>query len=158
MRAAGRASLRLGLLLALLAGCATPESPPRRAGPAEAATGRFAEQAHWLPVAEAGGSTRLIFARMCRPPGAGARRLVVINHGKASQPAQFPAYRPPDCEAEPVRWFLERGFAVMLPVRRGFGVSGGALAEGYPACAAARDYAVGALETARDIRAAIAYG
>lgn len=148
----------LGLLLALLAACTTPTPAPPRAGPADQAGGRWAEQTHFLPVTEAGGATRLIYARTCRPPGPQARRLVVINHGKAPQAALRAAYRPPACEAEAVRWFLERDFAVILPVRRGYGASGGVLAERYPACAPSRDYAVGALETARDIRAAIAYG
>jgi len=148
-------------VLAVLAACAPTEAPgpqQRRAGPADQAVGSWAEQTHWLPVAEAGGATKLIFARTCRPPGEQARRLVVINHGKAPQPAQRAAYRPPTCDAEAVRWFLERGFAVILPVRRGYGPSGGMLAERYPACAPSRDYATGALETARDIQAAIAYG
>ncbi len=151
----------LGLVLALLAACAPSEPPgaePRRAGPADQASGSWAEQTHFLPVPEPGGATRLIYARICRPPGEQPRRLVVINHGKATQPSQRAAYRPPACDAEAVRWFLERGFAVILPVRRGYGPSAGTLAELYPTCAPSRDYATGALETARDIRAAIAYG
>ena len=154
--------LAVALLLAVLASCAAPgpgQIPlaERRAGPVDASQGRWAQQYHWLPVVEAGGAVRLILARTCRPQGERVARLVVINHGKSPLPAEVAAYAPPSCEAEQVRWFLERGFAVVLPVRRGYGGSGGAMAERYPACAPSRDYTVGALETARDIRAAIAY-
>jgi pimeloyl-ACP methyl ester carboxylesterase len=146
------------LALLLLVGCAAPEPVERRAGPAGAVQGEWGQQDHFLPVRDAGGAERLIVARFCRPPGQGVRRLVVINHGKSPFAAQRAAMVPPGCGAEHVRWFLERGFAVLLPVRRGYGASGGTMAEGYPACAAPRDYVAGALEAARDIRAAIAYG
>ena len=150
------------LLLAVLAGCAAAESGPtpmadRRAGVATPPTGRWAEQYHWLPVTETNGTARLILGRSCHPGGAGARRLVVINHGKSAIAAEVAAYVPPACETEAVRWFLERGLAVFIPVRRGFGASGGVMAERYPVCAPSRDYTVGSLEAARDIRAAITY-
>ena len=146
------------LLLALLVGCAAPEPVERRAGPVGRAEGAWGQQDHFLPVRQADGSARLILARACLPPGAGERRLVVINHGKSPFAAQRASMQPPDCGAEQVRWFLERGFAVLLPVRRGYGDSGGTMAEAYPVCAPTRDYTAGALEAARDIRAAIDYG
>jgi hypothetical protein len=37
-------------------------------------------------------------------------------------------------------FLLERGFAVILPLRRGYGASGGTVAERNPTCAASRDY------------------
>lgn len=146
------------LLLALLAGCAAPDLVERRAGPVGLVQGEWGQQDHFLPVREADGAVRLILARACLPPGEAARRLAVINHGKSPFAAQRAALQPPECGAEQVRWFLERGFAVLLPVRRGYGASGGAMAEEYPPCAVRRDYAAGALEAARDIRAAVDYG
>jgi dienelactone hydrolase len=146
------------LLLVLLVGCAAPAPLERAAGPLGRAEGEWGQQDHFLPVRESGGGARLILARLCRPPGEGRHRLVVINHGKSPFAAQRAALQPASCGAEHVRWFLERGFAVLLPVRRGYGESGGAMAEAYPACSAPRDYAAGALEAARDIRAAIDYG
>ena len=150
-------------MLLVLAGCATPgpgdiAPADRHAGPIGRAEGRWAQQYHWVPVPAGSGTSRLILARTCRPPGSAARRLVVINHGKSPVPAEIAALAPPSCEAEAVRWFLERDFAVILPLRRGYGASGGAMAERYPAaCVPSRDYALGALETARDMRAAIGY-
>jgi dienelactone hydrolase len=155
-QAGRRGAIALALAL-LLAGCAAPPPAPERSGPSDAPSGPWREQSHWLPVSEPGGADRLIMARLCRPPGQGAPRLAVINHGKSPRAAQRIAYRPPACEAEAVRWFLERGFAVLLPVRRGYGLSGGAMPEAHPSCAPTRDYVAGALEAARDIRAAIAY-
>ena len=158
----GASRLVLLVLLAVLAGCGEGPGPmpqaDRRAGAIDAPEGRWAQQHHFLPVAETGGGTRLILARTCLPALSGAAaRLVVINHGKSPIAAQVAAYAPPACEAEAVRWFLERGFAVILPVRRGYGASGGVMAERYPLCAPGRDYTVGSLEAARDIRAAIGY-
>jgi dienelactone hydrolase len=145
------------MVFLLLAGCAAEATPPPSApGPLGRPEGPWAQQSHAVPVPEPGG-TRLIQARLCRPPGEGARRLAVLNHGKPVTAAEIAAVALPSCEAERVRWFLERGFAVMLPLRRGYGASGGTMAERNPACAPSRDYVPGALEAARDIRAAIDY-
>lgn len=157
-----RAAVRhlAALLLLAVAGCASeiPSPTERRAGPLDRAEGPWAQQTHALPVTEADGTHRLILARLCRPPGEGTHRLAVLNHGKPVTAAEIAAFTLPSCEAEQVRWFLERGFAVLLPLRRGYGATAGALAERNPACTPARDYGPSALETARDIRAAIAYG
>jgi dienelactone hydrolase len=160
MARAGRCLLAALLLAVAACSASGPANIPlaeRRPGPIDAAEGRWAQQFHWVPVVEAGGARRLILARTCRPPREGARRLVVINHGKSPVAAETAALVPASCETEAVRWFLDRGFAVILPLRRGYGASVGPMAERYPACAPSRDYTAGALETARDIRAAIAY-
>lgn len=158
--AAGGRRLLLAGLLALLVGCAVAGQVPageRRAGPLDQPGGPWAQQDHWLPVIQRDGTTRLILARICRPPAPALPRLVVIAHGKSPVPAEIAAYAPPSCGAEAARWFLERGFAVVLPVRRGYGATGGVMAERNPACAPDRDYTVSALEAARDITAAIDY-
>jgi dienelactone hydrolase len=143
----------LGLLLLAMVGCAAEAPPLREAGPLGRPEGPWAQQYHAVPVA----GPRLILARLCRPPGDGAKRLAVLNHGKPVTTAEIEAFTLPSCEAEQVRWFLERGFAVILPLRRGYGASGGTIAERNPTCAPSRDYAPSALESARDIRAAIDY-
>jgi dienelactone hydrolase len=57
-----------------------------------------------------------------RPDGDGPFPLVVINHGKASGDPRFQArYRP----AQAARYFLQRGYAVVVPMRQGFAKSGG---------------------------------
>lgn len=148
-----RAVRSLWALLFVLAACAAEAPPPLRApGPLDRPEGPWAQQHHAVPVAD-----RLILARLCRPAGDGARRLAVLNHGKPVTAAEIAAFTLPSCEVEQVRWFLERGFAVLLPLRRGYGASGGTVAERNATCAPTRDYGPSALETARDIRAAIDY-
>lgn len=56
------------------------------------------------------------------PPGPGSFPVIVINHGRAPGNAKFQArYRP----VLAVREFIQRGYAVMAPMRQGFGNSGG---------------------------------
>ena len=56
------------------------------------------------------------------PEGDGPFPVVVINHGKANGDPRFQArYRP----AQPARYFLQRGYAVVVPMRQGFSKSGG---------------------------------
>ena len=154
MRRAGQRLL--GLLLLVMAGCAAEAPALREPGPLGRPEGPWAQQFHAVPVAGPGGP-RLILTRLCRPPGDAPRRLAVLNHGKPVSTAEIEAFTLPSCEAEQVRWFLERGFAVILPLRRGYGASAGPVAERNPTCAPSRDYAPSALESARDIRATIDY-
>lgn len=86
-----------------------------------------------------------------RPDGLGPFPLIVINHGSPREAARrrAPRWRP----VQEARWFMERGFAVAVPMRRGYAGSGGDWAERYGPCDQARYYEAG-LETARDIRAA----
>src|SRR5262249_48309546 len=61
-------------------------------------------------------------------------------------------------EAETMRWFLDRGFIVVLALRRGYGATGGEWAEGiYHRPCNQPDYAHAGLETARDIAATVDY-
>jgi dienelactone hydrolase len=149
----------LALSFLLLAACqeqpvtSTATAPAaRQAGPEGAPSGRFQDQLHWLPVGD-----RLIQARLCRPEAPGPAPLVVINHGSPANPAQRDSYRPGSCTNEAVAWFLSRGHAVLLPLRRGYGASGGAWVEAFGSCDGA-DFATAGRETSRDIQAAIDYG
>jgi pimeloyl-ACP methyl ester carboxylesterase len=168
MRPAARLLLALPPLL-VLAGAArggTPEGPAAdhgaaaalRAGPVGEEAGPFRERLHRVPVPEEGGGPApLVEMRLCRPPGAAeAAPLAVLNHGSPPNAAARPGMRPAACEAEPVRWFLARGYAVALPLRRGYGASGGAWAEGFGRCGSP-DFGSAGRETARDIAAALAY-
>ena len=57
-----------------------------------------------------------------KPVGDGPFPLVIINHGKANGLTQFQArYRP----LSPVRYFLERNYVVLVPMRQGFSKSSG---------------------------------
>lgn len=57
-----------------------------------------------------------------KPEGAGPFPVAVINHGKALGDPRFQGrYRP----FSAVRYFLQRGYAVVVPMRQGFSKSGG---------------------------------
>ena len=57
-----------------------------------------------------------------KPDGDGPFPVVLINHGKANGDPRFqPRYRP----AQAARYFLQRGYAVVAPMRQGFSKSGG---------------------------------
>jgi pimeloyl-ACP methyl ester carboxylesterase len=134
--------LALAALL-LLGGCASAESDlsPEQAG----------DTLH-LPAPHVPGG---LYTRLCAPPpGAPPGRLVVINHGSPGDPEIRPAMRPASCRSEAVRWFTSRGHLVAIPMRRGYGRTGGAWAEGYGNCNAP-DYARAGRETARDILAVV---
>lgn len=57
-----------------------------------------------------------------KPDGEGPFPVVVINHGKALGDARFQSrYRP----ALAARYFMQRGYVVLVPMRQGFSKSGG---------------------------------
>jgi dienelactone hydrolase len=125
-------------------------------GPVGAAEGVWRAQLHWIPMTDASGTTHLLYARICRPAADEPARVVVIAHGT------FPDNRsatPGRCESEVGRWFLDRGFLVIFALRRGYGATGGAWAEGiYHRPCNDPDYARAGLETALDIAATVDYG
>jgi dienelactone hydrolase len=82
-----------------------------------------------------------------------ARPLVVINHGSEAATRE--------AVAMPVfywlsRWFVDRGYVVVLPQRRGHGATGGELAEGRDTCANPDHHAAG-LAAAADVDAVVRY-
>jgi dienelactone hydrolase len=56
------------------------------------------------------------------PDGPGPFPVVVINHGKA---LGDPRFQPRNRPIHAVRYFMQRGYAVVAPMRRGFSKSGG---------------------------------
>ena len=67
------------------------------------------------------GSTELE-TTIYKPEGVGPFPVVVINHGKSSGDPRFQSrYRP----AGAVRYFMQRGYVVIVPMRQGFSKSSG---------------------------------
>jgi dienelactone hydrolase len=62
-----------------------------------------------------------------RPPGDGPHPLIIINHGKAPGDPRFQARARYTLAA---REFVQRGYAVAIPMRQGFSKSGGAYVGG----------------------------
>ena len=88
-----------------------------------------------------------------RPDGTGPFPLVVLSHGSPRLPEDRRMQSRQRLASQSVA-FVEMGYAVLVPTRRGYGESGGAWAEAYGTCADPDYYRAG-LETARDLRAAV---
>lgn len=116
---------------------------------------RMREQLWILPSGDEKTPMRAtVFRPDADPSGEDKRRpLVVINHGtdEATRLAvSMPVYYWMS------RWFVERGYVVVLPQRRGHGATGGPLAESIGTCAHPNHYASGNI-AADDIQAAVHY-
>ena len=89
------------------------------------------ESVHPLPVPGTGAD---IVVTTYRPRGAGPFPWIVLSHGTAVTPEANRAigrYR----SLSPIREWVRRGYAVVVPVRRGYGASGGPkLGDDYGSC------------------------
>lgn len=97
----------------------------------------------------------LLAATIYRPDGDGPFPLVVLNHGTppgAADRIKIGRFR----RIPQIREFILRGFAVIVPIRRGHGATGGDYVEGMGKCIAPEYYNSG-LEAGRDVLAAIDY-
>jgi dienelactone hydrolase len=79
--------------------------------------------------------------------------VVVINHGSPVDGSQRARMTLPRYSALS-SWFLARGYVVVLPLRRGYGETGGSWAETYGQCQNP-DYYNAGLQGAADIKAAL---
>lgn len=117
-----------GAACALAIAVATAGTPAR----AEAIDASLREAVHSVPVASVGES---IVVTSFRPRGEGPFPWIVLSHGTATTLEANRAlgrYRP----LNPVREWVNRGYAVLVPVRRGYGATGGSrLADSYGTCA-----------------------
>src|SRR4029453_18178689 len=84
-----------------------------------------------VKIPAAGGVSMI--ATVMRPPGEDKKPLVVINHGSPADGAQRAKMAPPRYSGLS-SWFVSRGYIVVLPVRRGYGETGGTWAEAYGSC------------------------
>ncbi len=111
------------------------------------------EQFWVLPSGEPGHALRATVFRPQDAPGEQGmpRPLVVINHGTSSATrlsVSMPVYYWMS------KWFVDRGYVVALPQRRGHGATGGPLAEAVGNCANPDHERSGAI-AADDIEAAV---
>ena len=127
----GRAAARfvsLWVFVALLAAsCIGDQGWDRQAGQAEAPLGPDNKQLWWVPIK--GGAEQLLLETMVyRPSGPGPFPLVTINHGKPRLGATDPSAMRPGFGAA-AHWFVDRGFAVAVPMRPGYGRSSGQISD-----------------------------
>lgn len=112
------------------------------------------EQVVHVPVS-VGSETVLLTATTYHPAGRGPFPLVVLSHGSppnAAARAKMGRYRV----ISRIRALTDRGFAVIVPMRRGYGDTSGDFAERYGRCAAP-DFLHAGREAARDLLATVAY-
>lgn len=118
---------------------------------------RLREQFWLLPGGDPKSPLRATVFRPDEEPGEEEtpirRPLVVINHG-TSDATRLSVAMPVYYWLS--RWFVERGYVVLLPQRRGHGATGGPLAESIGTCADPDHYRSG-LAAADDIEAATDY-
>jgi dienelactone hydrolase len=108
-----------------------------------------------VTVAVPGGVRRVsLEATFYRPDGPGPFPLVVMSHGTPRDPRQRQVGR---LRYDAQSWkFVSMGFAVVIPMRRGYGHSEGKYAESEGTCENA-DFAAAGRESARDLRATVEY-
>jgi dienelactone hydrolase len=96
-----------------------------------------------------------IFAKVLRPEGAGPFGAIVLNHG-APVSAEERRAETPDYLLHTAAIFARRGYVVVLPLRRGFGATGGEFAEDAGSCRNP-DYVRGESNAAQDVMTAYEY-
>jgi len=106
-----------------------------------------------IAIASVGGVQ--LQTRVRRPQGAGPHPLAIINHGSPASGSErptmeIPTYRPA------TDWLLSKGYTVALPLRRGYGQTGGRWAENYGSCRNP-DYYHAGLATGDDIGAVVEF-
>ncbi len=136
------------LLLVCFSVPAFAQSP----GPQGAEGGTMREQDWRIPTAS---GALLMDSTVFRPPGNARAPLVVINHGSPADASERPGMKRPRYSALS-SFFVTHGYVVALPLRRGYGATGGGWAEAYGSCKNP-DFADGGVETASDIQATIDY-
>ena len=98
---------------------------------------------------------RTLAATVLRPEGNGPYGAVVLNHG-VSASARERARESSDLLINAAAVFARRGYVVVMPLRRGFGATGGEMAEDPGSCANP-DYRKAEQNAADDVMAAYDY-
>jgi dienelactone hydrolase len=86
-----------------------------------------------IPFPSAAETTLRLDALEAVPAATGRYPLVVISHGAPRKPSDRPGMYPAQYRAVG-QWFANNGFAVVIPMRRGYGHSGGTWVEGPGNC------------------------
>ena len=140
--------LRVAVLVLLPLGSTLPL-------PATAAPAVTVETAAQEIVGLATRTGPMLQTRVLRPPGREPFPLAIVSHGSPPDGSQRPNMEIPTFSAVS-NWLLQRGYMVALPLRRGYGRTGGPWLENFGSCSSPDYYRAG-MTTAQDIRTAIDY-
>ena len=146
IRRTKRPGWRIAVLAALLL-------LPTTHWPAGAAPAAPAADQELIGIPAATGAT--LRTRVLRPAGPGPFPLAIVSHGSPPDASQRPEMEIPTF-APASTWLLRRGYMVALPLRRGYGETGGPWVENYGTCSNPDYYRAG-LTSADDIQAAIGF-
>ncbi len=138
------------LAIAVVALALSPGATSLRAiaGGASAGSGSAEEIVAVPTVAGTRLQTRLLRSARIAPTA-----LAIVSHGSPADPSRRPGMGIPTFQPM-TDWLLGRGYMVALPLRRGYGATGGPWAESYGRCNAP-DYYQAGLATAEDIMAVV---
>ena len=109
-----------------------------------------------LRIPAPGAGEQGLEALMVRPDEPGPHPLALINHGAPRSLADHRKMRPSHMLPQ-AREFARRGWTAVIVLRRGYGNSGGDFAENARGCSHNPDYYGAGVESANDLRAAVAY-
>jgi dienelactone hydrolase len=142
--------------LAFLA-TAAPAQETFRPGPQGPAEGPYRAQAWRVPVPDADGATpRLLEALLYRPAGEARRPLVIISHGSPRSFADRAGMRA-DWAERAAAFFVAEGYAVLVPMRRGYGTSPGDANDRAHGPCSNPDYADAGLRVGRQVLDIVEY-
>lgn len=125
-------------------------------GPVGKPSGSYNEQLWWVPMEQPRGRGVVhLETTVYRPDGSGPFPMILLNHGSPGD-AEDRRKNPRSRFYEQSRWFVGLGYAVVIPMRRGYANSEGEWAEGYKTCADP-DYVNAGFTTANDMAAVLKY-
>jgi pimeloyl-ACP methyl ester carboxylesterase len=139
-----RRGFALALFLILIAIPAFAQE--RKPGPLGPQSGPYREQEWFVAWEQRNGTSSLAQVKIFRPEGEEKRPLALIAHGLPRTGIQRLDWADPQA-----RWFTAQGFVVVVPLRRGYGLSDGPVQETFRSCENPDFFYAGAT-TANDIQ------
>jgi dienelactone hydrolase len=111
---------------------------------------------HELRIPAPGAGKQGLEAFMVRPSGPGPHPLALLNHGSPRAGSDRRKMSPQEMLPQ-AREFARRGWTAVIVMRRGYGNSGGNYSEDAQPCSRRPDFYGSGIQSANDLRAAIAY-
>jgi dienelactone hydrolase len=144
----------VSLVVAVLVVWSPAGAQERKPGPINQPFGTYREQEFLIPW-ERNNTRWLAHAKIFRPEGEAPRPLILIAHGRARLATDHARQRPNWADVQ-ARWFAAQGFVVIVPMRRGYGLSDGPTQEGSGPCESP-NYLNAAQTTANDVQGVLGY-